>query len=153
MSYNSLELERFAYLPEGTYGKLYLPDGTVLFTVERPWLNNQVNVSCIPEGTYSLIKRPSYVVQRSTNNEFSAGWEVANVPGRTYIMLHPANWPQEVMGCIAMGMGFGHIPNSEPYYAVLQSRVAFRKLMACLDTGTLWRLQVSTMSSELRSVH
>ncbi len=45
--------------PWGTYGKLYDGDGFLCDTLECPWLDNKVNVSCIPQGTYLLTKRHS----------------------------------------------------------------------------------------------
>lgn len=47
----SVTLERFAYSPFGTFGKLIYGDKTFL-TVERPWLGNKPYKSCIPEGVY-----------------------------------------------------------------------------------------------------
>ena len=88
-------LERFAYLDDGVCGRL-LFGGQEVYTVERPWLCNKVGESCIPEGDYAL--RP-YSSARFTNV-----WEVCDVPGRTYILIHAANLPTEVEGCIAPGM-------------------------------------------------
>ncbi len=45
----ALYLERFAYTPEGTLGRLALPERTI-YTLKPPWRDNQVNISCIPEG-------------------------------------------------------------------------------------------------------
>ena len=46
-----VRLVRHAYLPVGTFGRLWLP-GFDCWTVERPWKNNRRNVSCFPIGTY-----------------------------------------------------------------------------------------------------
>jgi hypothetical protein len=51
-------------------------------------------VSCIPEGEYELRKRYS---QRFGNHFILIG-----VPGRSYILMHPANDAlKELKGCIA----------------------------------------------------
>lgn len=110
----------------GTFGKLLLPTGKTLFTVERPWINNEPRISCIPEGTYKMRKRRSGVVQRSTKGEFKSGWEICDVPGRTFIMVHPANWPEELEGCIGVGLVFGELSGR---LAVKQSLRAFRQFM------------------------
>ena len=125
----NLLLERFAYSPDGTFGKLYVGDDA-FWTVELPWEGNAKGRSCIPEGNYTLSLRQSQVVTDSTDGEFIEGWEVTNVRGRTYVMIHPANWPSELKGCIAPGDSYTIINNAN---AVTNSRDSFRKLMALLD--------------------
>jgi len=124
----------------GSFGKLYLPDGSFVFTCERAWVGNKPFESCIPPGVYTLRKRRSQVVEDSTDGEYLEGWEVTDVPGgRTYIMLHPANWPHQLAGCIAPGMGFGMLRDS---LAVFSSREAFRKVMAQLEARDEWYLDI-----------
>ena len=37
-------------------------------------------------------------------------WEVADVPGRTHILIHTANYSHDVEGCIGLGRGlFAHL--------------------------------------------
>lgn len=89
-------LERFAYLPDGTLGCIQIPQGPRIFTIERPWRNNESFVSCIPEGVYAL--------------EWDTTGRIKNVPRlrgtspRTQINIHPANHPEELHGCIAPGL-------------------------------------------------
>jgi len=110
-----MELELFrSYEPEGTNGELRL---VVCNTIELPWLQNQRNVSCIPEGRYELklrstAKRGQHLL-------------VLTVKGRDGILIHPANdASKELRGCIApvttlTGPGKGS-----------QSRLANEKLKA-----------------------
>ena len=49
-----LELLR-TYDPEGTNGELGSGGKRICFTIELPWLHNQHNISCIPEGRYELL--------------------------------------------------------------------------------------------------
>ena len=138
-------LERFAYSPDGTFGKLYIPSvGFECFTVELPWEDNEPRVSCIPEGVYTLGKRYSPVVQRSSGGEFKEGWEVQDVPGRTYIMIHPGNWPHNFKGCIGVGRDYMVIPDrtGTPRNGVSSSRLTFSKLMAVMDTSNGWELDI-----------
>lgn len=123
---DKLVLKRIAYLPDGTFGILTLPSGKKLYTCELPWKNNTQRASCIPNNTYVLKKRASDVVRRSTKNAYSEGWEITNVPGRTFIMIHPANWPHELLGCISVGTTLGIISGK---YGVGNSRAAFDILM------------------------
>ena len=103
------------YFSDGTNGQLQSAGKNICKTIELPWKNNQRGVSCIPEGEYFLQKRYSS----------RYGWhiEVAAVPGREYILFHPANNAKtELRGCIApvtkhSGAGLG-----------LMSRKAFNAL-------------------------
>lgn len=132
-------LERFAYAPDGTFGRLKLPNGKQFFTVERPWLSNKPFESCIPDGIYTLEKRRSPVVERTSGGDYLEGWEVTHVPGRTYIMIHPGNWPTNVEGCIAVGMDYKVLDGRN---GVSQSRLAFAQVMAALDGRQTWRLEI-----------
>lgn len=88
-----LILER-SYYPEGTNGELWYRGLMIGYTIELPWLQNQRIISCIPEGRYQLLMR--YTEER--------GWHIhiPEVPGRSWILFHPANNAlKELQGCIA----------------------------------------------------
>jgi hypothetical protein len=87
-----MELELYrTYDPEGTNGELKL---LVCNTIELPWLQNQRNVSCIPEGRYELRKR--FI------KKFGLHLLVVDVPDRSWILIHPANDAKtQLKGCIA----------------------------------------------------
>jgi hypothetical protein len=111
-----LELIRTCY-PTGTNGQLYHGGKLICYTIELPWKDNHTGVSCIPVGKYELVKRYSLKLH----------WhlELMDVPGRQFILIHPANNALvELKGCIApvsilTGPGRG-----------LQSRDAFNILNA-----------------------
>lgn len=113
----------------GTFGILKA-DSFECVTVERPWLQNKRSISCIPAGEYVLRKRKSGVVSRTSRGKFLEGWEVVDVPDRTYIMLHIANKVSNVIGCIGVGRSFGVIGQS---WAVMSSAIAFEELMDALS--------------------
>jgi hypothetical protein len=82
------------YFPEGTQGSLEWNGTLVCYTIELPWLGNQRRISCIPEGEYVLQKRFS--------PKFKWHLHLRNVPGRDFILIHPANdAKRELLGCIA----------------------------------------------------
>jgi hypothetical protein len=88
-----LELLR-TYYPDGTNGEIRHVGQPVCLTIELPWLQNRRNVSCIPEGRYRLRKRftPRHGLHVL----------VVDVPGRSGILIHPANYAKtELRGCIA----------------------------------------------------
>ena len=105
------------YFPDGTNGTLEVDGKFICYTIELPWKDNQVGISCIPEGKYFISKRYSA--------KFNWHLEVMDVQNRKYILFHPANYAlTELRGCIApvltlSGAGMG-----------LQSKLAFEKLKA-----------------------
>ena len=88
-----LELIR-TYFPNATNGEMIHQGERICFAIELPWLNNKPQVSCVPEGRYELVKR--------YNLKFKSHLQLVNVPGRDYILVHPANDAvKELKGCIA----------------------------------------------------
>lgn len=82
------------YDPQGTNGEIQHEGQRVCFSIELPWLNNARKISCIPEGRYALHHR--FTEKRKHH------LEVMDVPGRTSILIHPANNAQkDLLGCIA----------------------------------------------------
>lgn len=76
-----------------TTGILTLPDGTELITLERPWLNNEPFVSCIPEG--------QYVVCRNQTGKHQ-WYGLLDVEGRSFIEIHTATRVDHLEGCIGL---------------------------------------------------
>ncbi|MFV8334118.1 DUF5675 family protein [Flavobacterium sp. GSP14] len=103
------------YFSEGTNGTLECEGVLLCYTIELPWRNNEMVISCIPEGKYFIRKRYS--------DKYKWHLEVKNVDNRKCILIHPANNAvSELKGCIApvtkiAGPGSG-----------LMSRRAFLKL-------------------------
>lgn len=88
-----LLLER-RYFPKGTNGALFLNGVFLCCTIELPWKENIPRVSCIPEGNYRVHLRWS--------ERFQQHLLVEDVPGRSLILIHPANDAlTELKGCIA----------------------------------------------------
>lgn len=140
--YNLIIIERFAYSPDGTFGKVKLPNistGLDLFTVERPWLDNARNISCIPEGLYKLNKSLSPTVSRITDSKYSYGYEIANVPNRSHILIHPGNWPSDFQGCIGVGDSYAVLNNKN---GVTNSRKSFVQLVNLLDSRDNWEILI-----------
>lgn len=80
----------------GTHGTIKDETGKVLcYTIERPWLNNKNDISCIPEGIYECSPHNSL--------DHPSSWELANVPGRQAILIHSGNTIADTKGCIIVG--------------------------------------------------
>lgn len=103
-----IKLTRIGSFSDRTLGVLKLY-GTLMTTLERPWLANRRNVSCIPAGAYEAVLRDITRFGR-TNKKFGNKVryvvEVMNVPDRSGILLHPLNYPHQTQGCIGVGWGF-----------------------------------------------
>jgi hypothetical protein len=97
------------------------------FTLERPWLNNQRRVSCIPAGTYKgrVLPSPRFGIDLP---------ELLDVPGRDQILIHPGNTIDDTEGCILIGLDRDE---SEP--RIMRSRKALAGLFEALgDAREFW---------------
>jgi hypothetical protein len=109
----------------GTFGRLTLGDHA-WFTVERQWVGNKPSVSCIPAGTYPLVRGTFYSGDGVGGKPDYPAYELQNVPGRALIKIHRANLAYQVKGCIAVGKELGA---EGGLWAVLRSREAHDELM------------------------
>jgi len=121
-------LERFLYHPKGTLGSLTV-EGERFYSVERPWQNNAPNVSCIPEGDYLVVWR--------TSPKFGLTWHITDVPERTHILIHVANFPEDVQGCIGLGTDL-----MGDKVAVSSSRVAVERFEELTKGEEEWQIKI-----------
>lgn len=123
-------LDRFKSNEDGTFGGLIMDGEQLCFTVERPATGDH---PCIPTGVYDVIPHNS---PKHPNT-----WEVTNVPGRTAILIHPANTANQLLGCIAPGDALGKINgipgvlNSQDTFAMLKERLPSRFQLTITDGG------------------
>lgn len=101
-------LVRFRTGKDGTFGELQDSFGNHLFfTVERPWLDNAPNVSCVPPGWYDTEWHDSPSHGKDT-------LQLLNVlDDREYCQFHSANWAYQLRGCIALGESIAPILSRE----------------------------------------
>lgn len=105
-----LQLNRFGSIPTiGTYGELIL--GDILYhTVEKEWLNNKGFISCVPDGLYQLSYHLSdkhghtYILENHEKNVYKF-----DINHRYAILMHEANFPSQVEGCIGVGRELHYI--------------------------------------------
>jgi len=110
------------YKDKGTQGKQYDSNGNFLFyTIERSRTGDH---PCIPEGVYVASRYNSPKHGPNT-------WQLEDVPGRTHIQFHIANWPHELLGCIGPGMALATSPDGEP--GVSRSREAYSTFMTLTE--------------------
>ncbi len=128
----SIKLQRLSMTESGTFGGLLGENGIpICLVLERPWVDNKPNISCIPPGLYrcELVNSPTF------------GWtyQVVDVPNRTKILFHVGNWIENSRGCLLTGSSFG-ILNSKP--AVINSSKAFAGFIKYLDNAKTFDIEI-----------
>ena len=96
-------------------------------TIELPNLNNQNNISCVPEGNY----KGSPIISPTKGKCFL----IENIPNRQAIEMHIGNYATgkqvDTLGCILPGMLFADI-NSDGNLDVAGSTTAMTFLLGIL---------------------
>tara|TARA_R100001463_G_scaffold26997_1_gene62809 strand:+ start:4016 stop:4477 length:462 start_codon:yes stop_codon:yes gene_type:complete len=128
-----IKLDRH-YREKQTLGSAYIEgdEGNILFsfkTLELPWRGNERNISCIPEGTYKVVRRHS--------QKYKDHLWITGVEGRSLILIHWGNYAgsinprtgtPDIRGCILVGSKYGDI-NGDGITDILSSKPTFKALM------------------------
>lgn len=120
----NVRIER-VYLETETLGSLYVDDVCVAKTLELPWKDNARSISCIPEGTYTVVK------EEFTDKHPYPHFRVLNVPGRSGILWHKITYVKDLKGCTGIGGQFVDL-NSDRVPDMAQSGVTLQKLYEAL---------------------
>ena len=97
----NLLLIRDTFSKESTIGELFLNGERICDTLENPWLDNQRNISCIPEGEYPVRLR--YPRESGTRDYLHL--LIQDVPNREWVLVHIGNFPSQTKGCVLVGLG------------------------------------------------
>ncbi len=133
-----LELFR-AYLDNCSLGKVYFKGEFECYTVERPWLSNKPFISCIPPGTYEIHEHKSpkhgkcYALK---NHDLGVGTNKGDSV-RWGCLIHVANWPKQVEGCIGPGKGL-----HPKYWGVASSRDAIIDLYNLIRFNKITHIEI-----------
>lgn len=122
-------INRKHFSNQSTFGDLILEGEDFCNTLELSCRKgDEGGRLAIPEGRYLLKKTYSPKFKKDM-------WEVMDVPGRTGIRIHPANYAHELDGCIAPGMYTKNIPEF-----IGMSRITYNRLDQRLDAmkGEIW---------------
>jgi hypothetical protein len=94
----------------GTFGRMSLDGADFCATCEQPWNNNLEGHSCIPVGDYQLLPYdspahgPTVVFHNPALGIYGTPALIpAGQAGRSLCEIHPANWPFQLRGCVAVG--------------------------------------------------
>jgi len=115
----------------GTFGVLL--DGKIPFavTLEPPWKDNQVNVSCILDGEFAC--------RRVMSPKYGSTFEVADVFGRSHILFHWGNTERNTQGCILVGEEYGEL-SGKP--SILSSKRGFNEFLQRLGGSDEFKLTI-----------
>jgi hypothetical protein len=114
----NLLLVRDTLTDKSTLGELFLNGERMCDTLENPWLDNQRNISCIPEGEYNVRLR--YPRESGTRDYLHL--LIQDVPNRSFCLVHIGNFVHQTKGCVLVGL-------SSSQHAVNNSRLAMDLLM------------------------
>ena len=140
-----LRLERFIHSDECTIGRLLDPEKVlVCYMLECPKYGTPKRIDT---GTFKCIE---YVSPKIVSAKIALGmteedaekaarvWWLQNVPGRAMIEIHAANYPRQLLGCLATGLTIGRGKNS-----VGSSAAALRKLTNTVGGwDKTWELEI-----------
>lgn len=94
-------------------------------TLERPWLNNQSGISCIPEGEYRVTWTFSPKFMKYT-------YEVQGVPNRSGIRIHKGNYFYDIQGCILLGTEYSDI-NKDGTTDIINSTITVQEFETLMN--------------------
>lgn len=127
-----LDLIRVGSSERGIFGVLRYGQVPFALTLERPWLDNQPNVSAIPTG--------SYLCARVRSPRFGDTFEVCNVPGRFGILFHKGNTVDDTQGCILVAEEFSGTFDKP---MIVSSERGFGEFLALLDGQASFELRIT----------
>ncbi len=103
-------LTRSKNFPYAQFGDWVSDSGFTCKTLERPWLDNAPDVSCIPPApTESLIYQVKWMWSPAHGKNL---YQVQGVDARSGIEIHSANIAPQLEGCIAVGRDIELFPEN-----------------------------------------
>ena len=82
--------------------------GSLCFTLEELWRNNQRDNPKTPEEEAGCIPPGQYFLRRRVSPKFGVTpYVLGTQPARDYILIHPGNTVLDIIGCIAVGDSLG----------------------------------------------
>lgn len=129
-----VDLIRLEDTRSGTAGILRINGEIFCVTLEPPYLDNQKNISCIPEGIY--------LCERVSSMRYGDTFEVKDVSGRTNILFHAGNIFSHTGGCILLGQFFDKLAMDR---AIMNSGETFRKFRAVMADQDAFAFNVRSL--------
>ncbi|MDO8547872.1 MAG: DUF5675 family protein [Nitrospirales bacterium] len=121
-----LTLNRYLYHPWGIFSRWIRDDGSQLMV-------SLTHAFAEAETWLPIVKPGEYVMRRYQSPHFGLVWEICDVPGHTYILVHAGNFNLDSEGCEVVGedIAIGDDPRTQgPDEMVTNSKAALKKFMA-----------------------
>lgn len=102
----TFSLIRDKEIGDATLGYFQAQDGRRLCeTLEEQWVD--ANGDGIGDRGKSRIPAGSYICRRHKSPSHGGAelWQICNVPGRTFILIHAGNSTADTEGCVLVGTG------------------------------------------------
>ena len=136
-------LQREVELADRTLGTLTAFDADghavlVLDTLELPWRDNQPGLT--HEGT-SRVRSGTYPVAPYDSERYPNTYRLEDRHGRTGILIHPGNWPEDLSGTIAVGLRRADL-DGDGLDDVVLSRKAVAALERVFGRVEPWTLEI-----------
>lgn len=97
-------------------------------TIELEYNDNKRRISCIPAGTYTVVKR--------TSQKYGMHFHITNVPNRDFILIHSGNYSRQLLGCIAVGDSFVDL-DKDGLKDITNSKTTLKKLVEIMPNEFL----------------
>lgn len=104
-------------------------------TLELPWKDNRMEISCIPCGLY--------FVKRRFSEKYKHHLEVLNTKPRTMVLIHVANHAHQLKGCIAPGKDFIDI-DKDGIIDVTSSRATLDVILSYINDTDVYPLIITS---------
>lgn len=135
-------LRRFRSDEVGTFGTIEV-GGKVFFTVEKPWKDNKPFESCVPEGEYQLVPHGHY--KNDGNVLALVGETVSHYEDPNFkryaCLIHTANYPKDVVGCIGLGRDYKANLNM-----ITESRKSIKEFYSIISPNETHKLTIENAS-------
>lgn len=121
-----------------TYGSICGPDEREICKILERGEHNPDHVR-IPAGAYQIGRKPfgssefDSTFSQLIGPSYKGILWLPEVPGRTNIELHTANFVEQLLGCLATGTSIGHDATGDYCIPGGQSRPAYRALYMAIS--------------------
>lgn len=102
-------------------------------TLELPWLGNEPDISCIPDG--------DYICKRVISPKFGETFEITGIENREHILFHKGNTAEDTHGCVLIGESFASV-GGRP--GIGGSKHGFDEFMSIMFGYSQFELSVKT---------